>query len=129
MVESNLGYFLIALLVLFGVGIISTNVLSLYYDTSTANNDTLLGNSSIYTYFINGFSGGIVSLQDLGLSLFGFDLPIPFFNPFYLLGSTATTYISNSLIALTYLPDAISIPFLILLCLTFIIFIIKIIFP
>jgi hypothetical protein len=127
--NSNLGYFLIALIVLFAFAIVSTNIFGLYHNTDVANTESLLGSSSFYAYFTNGFASGFVSLQDVDFYLFGFEVGMPFLNPFALLGTTAKTYVSNSLIALTYYPDAISIPFLIILVITFIIFIIKLFLP
>ena len=128
---SNLGYFLIILGILFTVGIVSSNIIGIFTDTSIINTDTYLGTSSMYSFMVYEsqtdffhWLGG-----DTYFSILGFDIGVPAINILALLGEDGQDLITNSIVSLSYFPDIISIPFLIMLFLTFIIFIIKLFLP
>ena len=109
--------------------IISLVMTGFNYDISMTNPNTTLGTSTLYNLFVNYLTANFIDLIPTGIIIFGVNVPIPTVNPFALFGNFTTDYIGGLLISLTYLPDLISIPFFILLNLSFFLFIIKLVLP
>lgn len=88
-------------------------------DISNPNEDSLLTNSILYTIPSSWIKSNIIDTIDTGITLFGFGLNLPVFNPFVIVGNDGQEFLISQLNVLTYLPDQISIPFTILFLLAF----------
>jgi len=102
---------------------------SLNLDTSVVNPDSSFGNSPLYVFPTNYLRSNFVDMVDTGVNIFGFEINLPSINPFAIIGDDAITFIINQLTAMTYIPDVIVFPFMILVIIGALWTIIKLILP
>lgn len=101
-----------------GIFLILASLMSLilgqFVDISATNPNSFLYQNPIYDFFQNTIQGGFVTCTDTDISFFGFALCIPFINIFALFGSGVTNFMALQLVTLTWIPNIIIIPMIIL---------------
>lgn len=101
-------------------GILSLIFISFGVDASVINPESIIGNSFIFTTTTNYISASFLDIINTGINLFGFDISVPIVNPLAIVGSESQNWIVTQLIILTYVPDEIMIPFMILFIIAFV---------
>lgn len=121
---SNYKPLIISLLVLFVFGIIINLTVSPFADTTQISEDSVL-NSAFYENNIDFIvNPKVIDFIDTGLI---FDIPI--FNLFVIVPETARTTISQQFIIMSYVPNFLLVPFMILFAISILWGVVKLILP
>lgn len=96
------------------IGLVLTLILSsISIDSTIPNPDNFITGSFLYSAVTGYIGSSLLDTLDVGITLFGFDVPIPVVNPLSFLGTTIQSWIIDQINTLTYLPNQIVIPFFI----------------
>lgn len=124
-------YVLIIILVVGGVlSVVLNNIYNT--DFSSPNPQSGFANGPMYSLPVNWIQSSFISFfsVDTGISIFGFKITLPIsINPFALFGNDAQTFLVQQINIITYIPDIILIPFIIVVLLALLWFGVKLILP
>lgn len=126
---NNLQPLIVVLMFLFIVSSALQLTIGSIVDLQIPNPESALTDNVLYDIVYESFSRNFIGLIDTETEVFGFNLYIPYLNPFALFGDLVQNYVVERIVILTYLPDYILIPYLMFLLLAILWVSVKLILP
>jgi hypothetical protein len=126
MAEGNWAPLGIMLIIFFTIALLINLVGSSFdYDLSHPDYTNPVSNSTLFVFIHMVLSADTFDTLDTGFEVFGFDVPLPIFNPFSMLGEDVQDFALSELNVWSYVPATILYPFFILFALAFVWSVIK----
>lgn len=119
--DGNWKPLFIVLIITFAFALILGLVMNAFdIPTDLPNQNSSIGSSQTFLLLTTWIGSNIITTIPTGINIFGYEISIPVLNPFDLFGNTAQNWIVHQLNIMTYIPDVIIYPFMILFILAFI---------